>query len=75
MPTHVETDAISEPGYISTGHLPMLDAVTAAVSRAYARFKDNVQGHNSDVYPALARVPSDLFRHLRHRHQRNGLCG
>src|SRR5580692_7805419 len=47
--------------YISTGHLPDPDEVTAAVRRAHARFKGNTEGRNSDVYPALARVPGDLF--------------
>lgn len=28
---------------------------------AYARYKSNHEGDNSDVYPALATVPSDLF--------------
>jgi len=35
--------------------------VKALVSEAYERFKLNSEGRNSDVYPALARVPSQLF--------------
>jgi len=31
------------------------------MAEAYERFKSNAGGRNSDVYPALARVPSDLF--------------
>jgi glutaminase len=31
------------------------------VNGAYERFEGNTEGSNSDVYPALARVPSDLF--------------
>jgi len=31
------------------------------VKDAYERFKSNTDGENSKVYPALARVPSDLF--------------
>jgi glutaminase len=35
--------------------------VQRLVSEAHARFKSNTEGENSQVYPALARVPSDLF--------------
>jgi glutaminase len=35
--------------------------VQALVSDAHARFKSDTDGQNSQVYPALARVPSDLF--------------
>jgi glutaminase len=31
------------------------------VAEAHKRFKSNAEGENSTVYPALARVPSDLF--------------
>jgi glutaminase len=31
------------------------------VAEAYERFKSNTEGENSQVYPALARVPSELF--------------
>ncbi|HVI65231.1 MAG TPA: glutaminase A [Bradyrhizobium sp.] len=47
--------------YISTGHLPDHQHVTALVDEAYARYKSNREGENSQVYPALARVPNDLF--------------
>ena len=47
--------------YISTGHLPEPEMVQQLVSDAHARFKSNTEGQNSQVYPALARVPSDLF--------------
>jgi glutaminase len=47
--------------YISTGHLPPPEMVTALVSEAYERFKSDTAGANSQVYPALARVPSGLF--------------
>ena len=47
--------------YISTGHLPPAELVTALVAEAYERFKSNTEGANSQVYPAMARVPSDLF--------------
>jgi glutaminase len=47
--------------YVSTGHLPPPDRVRALVAEAYERYKANAEGQNSQVYPALARVPSDLF--------------
>ncbi len=50
-----------EASYISTGHLPDADRVRVLLSEAYERFKSNTEGANSDVYPALARVPSTLF--------------
>jgi glutaminase len=58
-PTSI-ADRSGEP-YISTGHLPDPELVQRLVSEAYARFKSNTEGENSQVYPALARVPSDLF--------------
>jgi glutaminase len=35
--------------------------VTTLVAEAHNRFKSNAGGENSTVYPALARVPSNLF--------------
>jgi glutaminase len=51
----------TEQPYISTGHLPSPAQVQRLVDDAYARFKSNTEGENSQVYPALARVPSSLF--------------
>lgn len=51
----------ADPFYISTGHLPLPDQVRSLVSDAHARFQSNTDGQNSQVYPALARVPSHLF--------------
>ena len=55
----------TQPGtrapYVSTGHLPPPDMVRSVAAEAHERFKQNTDGRNSDVYPALARVPSDLF--------------
>ncbi len=50
-----------ENGYVSTGHLPTPDDVQSLVAKAYQEFKRNREGQNSQVYPALSRVPSDLF--------------
>ena len=47
--------------YISTGHLPEPEMVQRLVSDAHQRFKSNGDGQNSQVYPALARVPRELF--------------
>ena len=51
----------TERPYISTGHLPEPETVQKLVSDAHRRFKSNTDGKNSQVYPALARVPSELF--------------
>jgi glutaminase len=47
--------------YVSTGHLPEPEMVQRLVSDAHRRFKSNGDGQNSQVYPALARVPRELF--------------
>jgi glutaminase len=54
------TNELERP-YISTGHLPEPEMVQTLVSEAHSRFKSNKDGENSQVYPALARVPADLF--------------
>lgn len=50
-----------EAAYVSTGHLPSPEQVERLVQSAYDRFESNDEGENSQVYPALARVPRDLF--------------
>jgi glutaminase len=50
-----------DPSHISTGHLPGAALVRQLVDEAHARFKTNTDGENSRVYPALERVPSELF--------------
>lgn len=47
--------------FVSTGHLPSPDQITALVVEAHAKYKSNKDGNNSQVYPALANVPADLF--------------
>ena len=44
---------------VSTGHFPEAETVQTLVSDAHRRFKSNTDGHNSQVYPALARPPSN----------------
>src|SRR5262245_22187926 len=56
-----QQDNASEPGYVSTGHLPRPELVAGWVAEAHRRFRSNTEGKNSNVYPALERVPSDLF--------------
>jgi glutaminase len=60
MRTHAKIDK-SEPSYVSTGHLPTAQVIKALSDEAYEMYKSNVDGTNSHVYPALAKVPSDLF--------------
>ncbi len=50
-----------ERPYVSTGHLPEHEFVQKLVDDAHKLFKSNKDGENSQVYPALARVPKDLF--------------
>lgn len=50
-----------DTGYVSTGRLPSADEIQKLVRDAHTRFKSHDEGENSQVYPALARVPRDLF--------------
>ena len=50
-----------ELAYVSTGHLPDADTVQLLVNEAQRRFQSHRDGENSQVYPALARVSSELF--------------
>jgi glutaminase len=61
MTKGLPTEDATEPGFVSTGHLPPRERVKALVDLAHARFRSNAEGQNSQVYPALARVPADLF--------------
>jgi glutaminase len=47
--------------YVSTGHLPPAAEIVRLVDEAHVKYKSNADGENSQVYPALARVPSELF--------------
>lgn len=51
----------SVPSHVSTGRLPGQGQVEQLVTDAHARFLQIDQGQVSQVYPALARVPSELF--------------
>ena len=61
MHTQPESDAAIGPAYVSTGRLPFPEQVRTLVAEAYERYKSNGEGQNSQIYPALARVPSELF--------------
>ncbi len=61
MQGSLEADELAELPFVSTGHLPSPETVQSLVAEAYARFKSNTDGENPQVYPALARVPGDLF--------------
>lgn len=52
---------VEDSGFISTGHLPASEEVQTWVEDAHKRFKSTADGDNSQVYPALARVPANLF--------------
>jgi glutaminase len=47
--------------YISTGHLPDAPVIKKLITEAHKRFESDKQGQNSQIYPALARVPARLF--------------
>ncbi|MEU4424199.1 glutaminase A [Actinoplanes sp. NPDC024001] len=47
--------------YVSTGELPSPDQVRLSLNQAYERYRTHTGGECSRVYPALARVPADLF--------------
>jgi glutaminase len=61
MSTQGKRSRNSSPSFISTGHLPAPKVIKNLVKEAYKRFKSERQGQNSQVYPALARVPARLF--------------
>lgn len=61
MSARPKMQVATEAPYISSGHLPSQEMVRSLVDEAYTRYKSNAEGENSQVYPALARVPSTLF--------------
>lgn len=61
MHAALELDEAPLGSFISTGHLPPPDLVRNLVAEAHKRCRSNTEGENSQVYPALARVPADLF--------------
>ena len=61
MSSDRSADATVEATYVSTGRLPSPDIVRALVSDAHERFGSNRDGAVSETYPALAKIPEDLF--------------
>ena len=61
MNTQASADDISDYPYVSTGQLPPAEVIVRLVDEVHARYKSNADGKNSQVYPALAEVPSGLF--------------
>jgi glutaminase len=57
----VMKDRRSRSPYVSTGHLAPPDQVKPLAAEAHQRYKTNTDGQNSQVNPALARVPSKPF--------------
>lgn len=55
------SDVLKTLESVSTGTLPSAEIVNALVQESHQQFKSNADGQNSQVYPALARVPRDLF--------------
>jgi glutaminase len=54
--------AVTEPeDFISTGTLPAPARIQALLDDAFQRFRGGTAGEVSGVYPALARMPPDLF--------------
>ena len=47
--------------YVSTGRLPPTDRITHLLHQAHRRFSKVDNGEMSQIYPALARMPRDLF--------------
>lgn len=61
MDTQASADDLPDYPYVSTGHLPPAEEIVRLVDEVHARYKSNADGKNSQVYPALAEVPSQLF--------------
>src|SRR4051812_15519201 len=56
-----EEAGVAVEGHVSTGNLPPPELAQAWIEEAHARFAGNREGEVSDVYPALAETPPDLF--------------
>lgn len=61
MNSNAHSEDLANYPYVSTGHLPPADDVVRLLDEAYTRYKSNTDGENSQVYPALAAVPSEMF--------------
>lgn len=61
MNSQAHSEDLANYPYVSTGHLPPADDVVRLLDEAYKRYRSNTDGENSQVYPALAAVPSEMF--------------
>jgi glutaminase len=61
MDARSQVDAKNGAPFVSTGRLPSADTIKQLVAEAHQQFKTNTDGKNSQAYPALARVPSNLL--------------
>ena len=61
MSSSSHTDEMPGSPFVSTGRLPEPETVQSLMAEAYQRLRVNTEGTCSDVYPALALVPRDLF--------------
>jgi glutaminase len=59
--TEHHTNRMAEAPFVSTGTLPPRELVRKLVGEAHERYRTNVDGELSGVYPALQRVAPDLF--------------
>ena len=73
MRSRRDIDERAESRFVSTGRLPARELVPALLSLAHELYGTNTEGANSEVYPALAGVPSELFGHLCGRDERQRL--
>ena len=55
------TSTDRERPFVSHGDLPREELIRALVDEAHTRYVPDREGTVSDVYPALERVPPDLF--------------
>jgi glutaminase len=61
MDTQRDFDEGTQTSHVSTGRLPPAEFVRTLVAEAHGRYKSSAEGTNSQAYPALAEVASDLF--------------
>jgi glutaminase len=59
--TRPHHDEAGHVGFVSTGSLPPADVVASLVVETFERYRTDDDGATSDVYPALRRVPAQLF--------------
>lgn len=52
---------VTDDAFVSTGALPRPEIIRTQLEIAHQRFAAIAEGANSDVYPALAAMPRDLF--------------